>query len=221
MICWRDWPQMGSGHWQCADTLRDVELLRRLWDSGDAPWRVWDDRSANGERRSGRPQRRLDTVARGGPAKACRVIACVLVVPKQQIVDERGKVMHMLRRDDPEFEEFGEIYFSTVNPGVIKGWHVHTLMTLNYYCVQGLAKLDLYDDREGSATRGEVQEVFPGDANSMLVRIPPMIWNGVKGPGQSPAVIANCATLPHDPDEISRIDPFSPQIPYDWSPRHG
>jgi glucose-1-phosphate cytidylyltransferase len=33
-----------DGYWQCADTLRDVELLRRLWDAGAAPWRVWDDR---------------------------------------------------------------------------------------------------------------------------------------------------------------------------------
>jgi glucose-1-phosphate cytidylyltransferase len=45
-----------DGFWQCADTLRDVELLRGLWDSGNAPWRVWDDRigaaGANRGRRS-------------------------------------------------------------------------------------------------------------------------------------------------------------------------
>jgi glucose-1-phosphate cytidylyltransferase len=35
-----------DGFWQCADTVRDVELLRKLWDGGDAPWRVWDDRRA-------------------------------------------------------------------------------------------------------------------------------------------------------------------------------
>ncbi len=33
-----------DGFWQCADTVRDVELLRGLWDAGDAPWRLWDDR---------------------------------------------------------------------------------------------------------------------------------------------------------------------------------
>ena len=82
-------------------------------------------------------------------------------------------------------------------------------------------KLALYDDRDGSATRGVVQEAFLGDANSMPVRIPPMIWNGVKGLGQAPAVIANCATFPHDPDEIGQLDPFSPDIPHDWSMRHG
>jgi hypothetical protein len=33
-----------DGFWQCADTVRDVELLRALWGAGKAPWRVWDDR---------------------------------------------------------------------------------------------------------------------------------------------------------------------------------
>src|SRR5207302_11271433 len=66
-----------------------------------------------------------------------------------------------------------------------------------------------------------LQELFIGDANYVLVRIPPMVWNGVKGIGQAPAMIANCATHPHDPAEISRLDPFSPEIPYDWPLRHG
>ena len=35
-----------EGYWQCADTLRDVELLRGLWDSGQAPWRTWDARGS-------------------------------------------------------------------------------------------------------------------------------------------------------------------------------
>ena len=143
------------------------------------------------------------------------------VFPLRQIVDERGKVMHMLRADDPHFEQFGEIYFSTVNPGVVKGWHIHSVMTLNYACISGQVKLVLYDDRVDSTTRGALQELFIGDANYVLVRIPPMVWNGVKGIGQVPATIANCASHPHDPDEISRRDPFSPEIPYDWSLRHG
>ena len=46
----------------------------------------------------------------------------VVVAPRRQIVDERGKIMHGLRSDDPEFERFGEVYFSWVNPGAIKAW---------------------------------------------------------------------------------------------------
>jgi glucose-1-phosphate cytidylyltransferase len=30
-----------TGYWQAMDTLREKQMLQELWDSGDAPWRVW------------------------------------------------------------------------------------------------------------------------------------------------------------------------------------
>jgi dTDP-4-dehydrorhamnose 3,5-epimerase len=129
--------------------------------------------------------------------------------------------MHMLRSDEPGFERFGEIYFSMVYPGAIKAWHVHSRMTLNYAVVVGMVKLVLYDPRAGSPTRGEVQELFVGEHNYVRVTIPPEIYNGFKGIGTVPALVANCATLPHDPGEIRRVDPFSAEIPYRWELRHG
>ncbi|CAA9536732.1 MAG: Glucose-1-phosphate cytidylyltransferase [uncultured Thermoleophilia bacterium] len=42
-----------DGFWQCADTIRDVELLRGLWAGGTAPWRTWDDRAVSGAEVSG------------------------------------------------------------------------------------------------------------------------------------------------------------------------
>ena len=149
------------------------------------------------------------------------MIEGVLIHPLKQIPDERGKIMHMLRADDPHFEKFGEIYFSVVYPGVIKGWHLHKRMTLNYAVIVGMIKLVLYDDREGSPTRGELMELFIGESNYVLVKIPPRIWNGFKGIGVKPAIVANCATEPHDPEEIVRMDPFTDKIPYDWRLKHG
>lgn len=145
----------------------------------------------------------------------------VIVKPLRRIPDERGAIFHMLKRTDPEFEEFGEIYFSVANPGAIKGWHLHEVMTLNYAVVSGMIKLVLYDQREGSPTHGEVQEIFMGDLNYVLVRVPPGVVNGFKGISVAPAIVANCATHPHDPAEISRIDPFTKDIPYDWAIKHG
>jgi len=129
--------------------------------------------------------------------------------------------MHMLRADDPEFRQFGEVYFSWVNPGVIKAWHLHTEMTLNYVCPHGLVKLVLYDDRESSETRGELMELFLGPDNYNLVTIPPGVWNGFKGVASAPSLVCNCATLPHRVDEIRRLDPSSELIAYDWSVKHG
>ncbi len=143
------------------------------------------------------------------------------VTPLRRIPDERGAIFHMLREDDPAFEHFGEIYFSLVYPGVIKGWHIHRQMTLNYAVPVGMVKLVCYDDRDGSPSRGVVQELHLGELNYSLVTIPPQVWNGFKGEGSVAALVANCATIPHDPDEIERLDPFSDTIPYDWSLRHG
>ncbi len=145
----------------------------------------------------------------------------VVVVPRRQILDERGAIYHFLRNDDPEFQQFGEVYFSWVYPGVIKGWHIHKRMTLNYIVPVGRIKLVLYDERPDSPTKGELQEIYLGEGNYQLVQVPPMVWNGFKGIGTQPAMVVNCATLPHDPDEIARRDPFTPEIPYDWGLKHG
>jgi dTDP-4-dehydrorhamnose 3,5-epimerase len=149
------------------------------------------------------------------------VIDGVRVQPLRRIADERGSVLHMLKAQDAWFTGFGEIYFSTVYPGVVKGWHLHQRMVLNYAVPHGSIKLVLYDDRDGSATRGEVQELFLGDLNYVLVQVPARVWNGFKGLGMAASVVANCASLPHDPGEIVRVDPHRNDIPYDWSRQDG
>lgn len=145
----------------------------------------------------------------------------VQVTPLRRIPDERGAVFHMLKESDPAFERFGEIYFSLVYPDVVKGWHIHKRMTLNYAVPIGMVKLVCYDARDGSPTKGVVQELHIGELNYALVTIPPLIWNGFKGAAGGAALVANCATTAHDPDEICRMDPFTDEIPYDWALRHG
>ena len=144
----------------------------------------------------------------------------VKITPLKQILDERGKIMHMLRSDAEGFQGFGEIYFSCVYPGAIKGWHIHKRMTLNYAVPHGNIKFVLFDDRAGSPTKNELQEIFMGPDNYCLVTVPPLVWNGFKGIGAEMAVVANCASLAHDAEEIGRMDPFDPSIPYQWEIRH-
>ena len=145
----------------------------------------------------------------------------VQIVPLKRIPDERGTVSHMLRRTDPHFREFGEIYFSSVYEGVIKGWHKHAKMSLNYACIHGRIKLVLFDDRAGSKTKGELLEIFLGPDNYSLVIIPENVWNGFKGMAKE-SIVANCATQPHEIAKpgSSRMDPFSKEIPYDWNVRN-
>ncbi|OLE68396.1 MAG: dTDP-4-dehydrorhamnose 3,5-epimerase [Cyanobacteria bacterium 13_1_40CM_2_61_4] len=148
------------------------------------------------------------------------MIEGVKVVPLRRIPDERGTVMHMLRSTDPHFSRFGEIYFSTVYKDVVKGWHRHREMTLNYACIAGRIKLAMFDDRPESPTRGTLDEVFLGPDEYSLVVIPPGIWNGFKGMSEPYAIVANCATHPHDPARSDRLDPFDNHIPYRWEVRN-
>lgn len=146
----------------------------------------------------------------GGPIKGVE-IKKLTVIP-----DERGAIYHMLRNDDPLFEKFGEIYFSKAYPGVVKGWHLHKEMTLMYSVVVGMAKLVLYDDRQDSPTKGNLMEIYVGEENRLLVKVPSGVWNGFKCISQTPVIVANCATIAHDKNEIVRLDPLSSEIPYSW-----
>lgn len=148
------------------------------------------------------------------------MIEGVKISQLRKIPDERGSIMHMLRNDDPHFQKFGEIYFSKVYPGIIKGWHVHKRMTLNYAVPVGMIKLVLFDERKDSPTSGEIMEIFTGEENYQLITVPPGVVNGFKGMGTSPAIVANCSTEPHDPEEISRTDPLKNDIPYKWDVEH-
>ena len=145
----------------------------------------------------------------------------VKVIRLRKICDERGKIMHMMKATDEHFTKFGEIYFSCGYPGVVKAWHIHKEMTLNNCCVVGMMKLVLFDQREGSPTRGNLMECSIGEDNYCLVQIPPQVTNGYKAYGDKMAILANCPDMPHDRNELIYIDPFDNDIPYNWDIKHG
>ena len=139
------------------------------------------------------------------------------------IADERGYLMEMFRTDWEEYQRFGQTYVTAVYPGVVKGWHYHRAQTDHFICVSGMAKVVLYDDREGSSTRGEVNEFFMGDQNPLMLTIPPGVLHGFKGIGLGMTLIVNVPDQLYnyqEPDEY-RFPPHSPDIPYDWQRNDG
>ena len=145
------------------------------------------------------------------------MIKDVKILPKKQICDKRGKVIHMLRNDDKNFKKFGEIYFSQSNANTIKAWKMNLRMTKNYLCIIGKIKLVLFDDREKSETKGTFQEIFLSTENYKLVIVPPGIWNGFKTLENNEAIIANCSDIPHEPNEIVNKPHDDPYFNYDWN----
>jgi len=141
------------------------------------------------------------------------VIEGVLVTPLRRITDERGSVMHMLRSDAPHFQGFGEIYFSSVKPGVIKGWHRHSRAVINYAVPVGQIRLVIFDQRPESSTAGQVTELVLGGDHYALVTIPPGLWYAFQGLSDHEALIANCASCPHTPGEAEKCSPDDPAMP--------
>ena len=144
------------------------------------------------------------------------MIEGVKIIPKKQIIDERGKIMHMIRNDDEHFTKFGEIYFSYSHPNTVKAWHLHKRMTVNYVCVVGKIKLVLFDDRDKSLTKGTLQEIFLTTENYSLVSVPPGVWNGFKSIENKFSIIANCSDIPHEAEEMLRKPFDDPYFNYEW-----
>jgi len=137
--------------------------------------------------------------------------------------DERGRLMEILRCDDDIFDKFGQVYITVGYPGIVKAWHYHKKQS-DYFCtIYGMMKVVLYDSRENSPTKGEVNEFFMGAHNPILLKIPSSVFHGFKAIGTTEAIIVNIPTEPYnrsEPDEF-RIDPFDNDIPYNWDVKEG
>lgn len=120
---------------------------------------------------------------------------------------EAGNVLHCLKRSDDEFYEFGEAYFSLLNPGAVKGWKKHSRMTMNLVVPSGSIRFCLCDDREGSGTCGTYQLIDLSRTNYVRLTVPPNIWMAFGNPGKFEGVLLNIADIEHDPAEASNI-PF-------------
>ena len=143
--------------------------------------------------------------------------------PGKVLSDERGRLGEIMRADDRWFEKFGQVYFTTTYPGVVKAWHYHKKQTDHFYVIKGMLKVALYDQRKDSPTYGTVNELYLGEHCPGLVRIPPGVQHGWMCISHSEAYIVNVVSEMYnyaEPDEF-RTHPHDNHIPYDWMRKDG
>jgi dTDP-4-dehydrorhamnose 3,5-epimerase len=141
----------------------------------------------------------------------------VIIQPLREISDNRGSVLHMMRRDSELFKQFGEVYFSEIHCGKIKAWKRHKKQTQNLTVPLNKIRLVIYDNRSSSSTHGNIAEYELGRPDHYrLVHIPPMLWYGFQTLGNETALIVNCADQPHDPEDTESLPANSNEIPYQW-----
>jgi len=151
------------------------------------------------------------------------LIEGVKVKTAKVLSDERGRLGEILRADDELFEKFGQVYFTTTYPGIVKAWHWHKKQTDHLYVAKGTIKVVLYDNRSDSKTKGCVNQVYLGEHCPAVLRIPPGVCHGWMCVSQDEAYIINIPTEVYNygqPDEF-RIHPHDNDIPYDWTRKDG
>lgn len=154
----------------------------------------------------------------------------VKVYDLKKFPDERGFFCEIMREDWKEFHE-GEFIkqanLSMSYPGIIRAWHRHNLGQVDYFIViKGAMKICAYDDREKSATKGELVEIIASDERLQVVRIPGLYWHGTKTVSSYPSSTVYFVSLLYNyenPDEERRpwndptiIDPKNGK-PFDWN----
>ena len=139
------------------------------------------------------------------------------------LCDERGRLGEIMRVDDPWFEKFGQVYFTTTYPGVVKAWHWHKKQTDLFYVIKGMVKIALYDEHKDSPTYGTVNELYLGEHCPGVVRIPPGVQHGWMCVSDTEAYIINVVSEMYDysdPDEY-RTNSHDNHIPYEWMRKDG
>ena len=142
-----------------------------------------------------------------------------VVKPLRRIVDDRGWLMEIFRSDWPEFQKFGQTYMTTCRPGIAKAWHYHKLQWDHFVPIRGNALIGLYDPRDGSPSKGVLQEieVIEGE-QPKFIKIPPMVYHGFTPLDDKDIWVVNTPTELYNykqPDEY-RLEWDDPSIGYNW-----
>ena len=143
-----------------------------------------------------------------------RNIEGVFLTPLKKIRHPKGDIFHGMKKSDEGFTGFGEVYFSMVKQGEIKGWNRHKIMVLNLVVPMGEVTFVIYDDREDSSSKDRFFKVDLSPSNYKRLTVLPGLWVAFKGNGLNTNLILNIASMEHDSNEIDRLDLV--QINYNW-----
>jgi dTDP-4-dehydrorhamnose 3,5-epimerase len=132
--------------------------------------------------------------------------------------DERGFFRELIRVNDPIFAEgFGQWSHTLTYQGAAKAWHIHHTQVDWWYVAVGVIKAAMYDLRQGSPTRGELQEVLLGENYPpQILRIPPGVAHGYKVI-QGPMHLFYVTSNVYNPADEGRRPHDDKEIGYDWN----
>jgi dTDP-4-dehydrorhamnose 3,5-epimerase len=146
-----------------------------------------------------------------------RRIDGVVVRPAVNHLDERGELTEIYSLAWGVLPEpVVHVYQVVATPGSVRGWVLHHHQTDRLFFSLGRFRIVLYDDREGSPTRGQLDEIFLGERSRALLTIPPGVFHAVQNIGSTEGLFVNLPTRAYDhaaPDKL-RLPLDTERIPY-------
>ncbi|GHU71039.1 hypothetical protein FACS189413_12220 [Bacteroidia bacterium] len=137
----------------------------------------------------------------------------VNLYPLKRIPVEKGDILHALKSTDAGYTGFGEVYFSQIEQGAVKGWKRHNRMTLNIVVPVGAIRFIVYDDRPGSSTNGQREEIILSpDTNYQRLTVAPGLWMAFEGIAEGISILMDIIPEAHDPSETDKKE--LSEIPY-------
>jgi dTDP-4-dehydrorhamnose 3,5-epimerase len=141
--------------------------------------------------------------------------------PARPVPHEDGHVTEVARASwDMIGGPVVQVHITTTLPGRIRAWGLHQRTTDRLFVVNGLVKIVLFDGRQDSRSKGNVNEFTVSEKNPGLLIVPPNVYHGWKNIGTNEAILINMPTemynydspdaldLPWDSEAARRIVPF-------------
>lgn len=141
-----------------------------------------------------------------------KLLNSIILTPLKRIPTTGGDVLKVFTKEDTGFVDFGEAYFSIVNPGAIKGWKRHHEMTLNLVVPSGKVRVVFFDKDESGQSFFRIEEI--GNDHYARITVPPGIWFGFQGIHTQPSLLLNVANILHNPSESEKLE--LSEIVFNW-----
>lgn len=137
----------------------------------------------------------------------------------KNVMKEGGVLTEIFRKDWAlDSGKVDQVFTVALDPGGLSAWHAHEHTVDRFFVNRGKLKVVLYDSREGSPTKGQINEFRIGEHRPTLIIIPPKVWHGVMNLSSQPTHMLNLTDAAYeyeDPDHW-RLPHDSPQIPYQF-----
>ena len=117
--------------------------------------------------------------------------------------NKKGDLIKYLSSKDRFFKKFGEIYFSEIKKGQVKGWNLHKRYKCHLAVISGSVTFNFVDNRKKSKTYLKKDKVILSKKKYGILIVPPNVWVNFTTKNKI-SLVVNALNYPHLDSEIKK-----------------